>query len=111
MIQVPCLNESGTLAIAISALPRQVPGFDKVELLVIDDGSTDNTAELAKALGVDHVLRHPVTRGLATAFMTGIPAALRLGADVIVTTDANNQYQASDLPTMTPPNLPGAADI
>src|SRR3546814_679658 len=111
IIQVPCLNESGTLAIAISALPRQVPGFDKVELLVIDDGSTDNTAELAKELGVDHVIRHPVNRGLATAFMTGIHAALRLGADVIVNTDADNQYEASDIPKLTAPILAGEADM
>lgn len=111
IIQVPCLNESGTLAIAINALPRQVPGFDKVEWLVIDDGSTDNTAELAKQLGVDHVVRHPVNRGLATAFMTGIHAGLRLGADVIVNTDADNQYEASDIPKLTAPILAGEADM
>jgi len=91
IIQVPCLNEAGTLAIAIGALPRQVPGFDQVEWLVIDDGSTDGTAEIAKSLGVDHVVRHPVNRGLATAFMTGLDAGLALGADVIVNTDADNQ--------------------
>jgi len=111
IIQVPCLNESGTLAIAIEALPRKVPGFDKVEWLVIDDGSTDNTAELAKQLGVDHVVRHPVNRGLATAFMTGIHAGLRLGADVIVNTDADNQYEASDIPKLTAPILAGEADM
>jgi glycosyltransferase involved in cell wall biosynthesis len=111
IIQVPCLNESGTLAIAINALPRQVPGFDQVEWLVIDDGSTDNTAELAKELGVDHIVRHPVNRGLATAFMTGLAACLRLGADVIVNTDADNQYQALDIPKLTVPILAGEADM
>jgi glycosyltransferase involved in cell wall biosynthesis len=111
IIQVPCLNESGTLAIAIGALPRQVPGFDEVEWLVIDDGSTDDTAGLAKRLGVDHVVRHPVNRGLATAFMTGLDACLRLGADVIVNTDADNQYQALDIPQLTGPILAGEADM
>lgn len=111
IIQIPCLNESGTLAIAIDALPRQVPGFDQVEWLVIDDGSTDNTAELASQLGVDHVVRHPVNRGLATAFMTGLTACLRLGADVIVNTDADNQYEAQDIPVLTAPILNGEADM
>lgn len=111
IIQIPCLNESGTLAIAIGALPREVPGFDKVEWLVIDDGSTDNTAELARELGVDHVVRHPVNRGLATAFMTGLENCLRLGADVIVNTDADNQYEASDIPKLTAPILGGQADM
>ncbi len=111
IIQIPCLNESGTLAIAINALPREVSGFDKVEWLVIDDGSTDNTAELAKQLGVDHVVRHQVNRGLATAFMTGLGACLKLGADVIVNTDADNQYEASDIPKLTAPILAGEADM
>lgn len=111
IIQIPCLNESGTLAIAIGALPRQVPGFDKVEWLVIDDGSTDDTAGLAKRLGVEHVVRHPVNRGLATAFMTGLDACLRMGADVIVNTDADNQYQALDIPQLTGPILAGEADM
>jgi glycosyltransferase involved in cell wall biosynthesis len=111
IIQIPCLNESGTLAVAIGALPRQVPGFDVVEWLVVDDGSTDGTAELAKALGVDHVVRHPVNRGLASAFMTGLAACLRLGADVIVNTDADNQYDAADIPKLTAPVLHGEADM
>ena len=105
IIQIPCLNESETLGIALAALPRHVPGFDKVEWLVIDDGSTDDTAELAKRLGVDHVVRHPHNRGLAAAFMTGVEACLRLGADVIVNTDADNQYEAADIPKLTAPVL------
>ncbi|MCW5579983.1 MAG: glycosyltransferase family 2 protein [Luteimonas sp.] len=111
IIQVPCLNEAGTLAIAVNALPKQVPGFDTVEWLVIDDGSTDGTAELAAQLGVHHVVRHPVNRGLATAFMTGLEACLRLGADVIVNTDADNQYEAQDIPKLTAPILAGQADM
>ena len=111
IIQIPCLNESGTLAIALGALPREVEGFDKVEWLIIDDGSTDNTAQLAMALGADHVVKHPVNRGLAAAFMTGLDACLRLGADVIVNTDADNQYEASDIPLLTRPVLLGEADM
>jgi len=111
IIQLPCLNESGTLAIAINALPRQVPGFDQVEFLVIDDGSSDNTAEVARQLGVEHVIRHPVNRGLATAFMTGLNLSLKLGADVIVNTDADNQYEANDIPALTTPILSGLADL
>lgn len=111
IIQVPCLNEAGTLDIAINALPRAVAGFDAVEWLVIDDGSTDGTADLARRLGVHHVIRHPVNRGLATAFMTGLDACLRLGADVIVNTDADNQYEAADIPKLTSPILAGEADM
>jgi glycosyltransferase involved in cell wall biosynthesis len=111
VIQIPCLNESETLNIALAALPRRVPGFDVVEWLVIDDGSTDGTAALARQLGVDHVVRHPVNRGLAAAFMTGLEAALRLGADVIVNTDADNQYNADDIPLLTQPILDHRADI
>jgi glycosyltransferase involved in cell wall biosynthesis len=111
IIQIPCLNEEGTLAIAVGELPRQVPGFSSVEWLIIDDGSTDNTSALAKELGVDHVIRHAVNRGLATAFMTGMEACLKLGADVIVNTDADNQYQAADIPKLTAPITAGQADM
>lgn len=111
IIQIPCLNEAGTLAITLRDLPRSVPGFDQVEWLVIDDGSTDDTAALAKQLGADHVVRHTVNRGLATAFMTGLDACLRLGADVIVNTDADNQYQAADIPLLTGPIIAGQADM
>ncbi|AOA71135.1 glycosyl transferase [Stenotrophomonas rhizophila] len=111
VIQIPCLNEAATLKIAIDALPRQVPGFDEVKILIIDDGSTDGTSELALRLGVDHIVRHPVNRGLATAFMSGLEAALCLGADVIVNTDADNQYCADDIPLLTQPILEHRADM
>jgi len=111
IIQIPCLNEAQTLAIALATLPRALDGFDEVEWLVVDDGSTDGTAELARKLGVDHVIRHPVNRGLAAAFMTGIDTALRHGADVIVNTDADNQYEAADIPKLVRPILEHRADM
>lgn len=111
IIQIPCLNEAGTLAITLDALPRTVEGFDSVEWLIIDDGSTDDTARMAKELGVDHVISHTVNRGLAAAFMTGLQASLALGADVIVNTDADNQYEASDIPLLTAPIIAGQADM
>ncbi|MDA3913409.1 glycosyltransferase family 2 protein [Oleiagrimonas sp.] len=111
IIQMPCLNEAETLAIALADLPREVEGFDTVEWLIIDDGSTDNTAEIASANGVHHVVRHPVNRGLAVGFMTGIEACLELGADVIVNTDADNQYCGADICKLTAPVLAHEADI
>jgi glycosyltransferase involved in cell wall biosynthesis len=111
IIQIPCLNEAETLAVTLAELPRSVPGFDSVEWLVIDDGSSDDTAGLARSLGVDHVVRHPVNRGLATAFMTGLETCLRLGADVIVNTDADNQYSGADIPLLTSPIVAGKADM
>lgn len=111
IIQIPCLNESETLGVAFGDLPREVPGFDSVEWLIIDDGSTDNTAERARELGADHIVKHTANRGLATAFMTGLDACLRLGADVIVNTDADNQYNAADIPKLTEPVLLGQADM
>lgn len=111
IIQIPCLNEADTLAIALKDLPRQVPGFNKVEWLIIDDGSTDDTVRVALENGVDHIVRHTRNQGLARGFMTGLDACLHLGADVIVNTDADNQYNAADIPALTAPIVAGAADI
>lgn len=105
IIQMPCFNESETLSIALAALPRHVEGFDQVEWLVIDDGSTDNTVEVAKQCGVDHIVRHTGNKGLAVAFMTGIDHCLKNGADVIINTDADNQYDASNIPDLVKPIL------
>lgn len=111
IIQIPCLNEAETLAIALAELPRRVEGFDTVEWLIIDDGSIDKTAEVARQNGVHHIVRHPVNRGLAVGFMSGLDACLRLGADVIVNTDADNQYCGADIPKLTAPVLAQEADI
>jgi glycosyltransferase involved in cell wall biosynthesis len=111
VIQIPCLNEQDQLAATIADLPRHVPGCDEIEVLVIDDGSTDGTFEHAKDLGVHHIVRFPEHRGLSAAFMAGLDAALRLGADVIVNTDADNQYCGSDIPRLVAPILAGRADV
>jgi glycosyltransferase involved in cell wall biosynthesis len=111
IIQIPCFNEAATLGITLAALPRAVPGFARVEWMVIDDGSTDRTLEVAKAGGVDHIVRLGRNQGLARAFAAGIEAAVRAGADVIVNTDADNQYQADDIPKLTAPILAGEADL
>lgn len=111
VIQIPCYNEAEALPVTLADLPREIEGFDAVEWLIVDDGSTDGTVEVALANGVDHVVRHPRNRGLAAAFMTGVDAALRAGADVIVNTDADNQYRASDIPALVAPILAGEAEI
>jgi glycosyltransferase involved in cell wall biosynthesis len=111
IIQIPCYNESETLPVTLAALPRSVPGFDNVEWLVIDDGSTDDTVRVAKEAGADYIVRHNRNQGLARAFMTGIRECIRLGADVIVNTDADNQYCADDISALTHPVLNGLADL
>jgi len=111
IIQIPCLNEEETLPITLRELPRQVDGFDEVEWLVIDDGSTDRTVDVAKDLGVDHIVRLTNNKGLASGFQAGLDAALKLGADVIVNTDADNQYDARDIPKLVAPIIAGEADM
>jgi glycosyltransferase involved in cell wall biosynthesis len=111
VVQIPCFNEERTLPETVADVPRQIDGVDRVEILVVDDGSTDRTAEVARSLGVDHVVRHATNRGLASAFQTGLDAALRLGADVVVNTDADNQYAGSDIPALVRPILEGRADL
>jgi glycosyltransferase involved in cell wall biosynthesis len=111
IIQIPCLNEEDALPVTLSELPREVPGFDVVEWLVVDDGSTDRTIEVARAHGVDHVVRLTNNKGLAQAFQAGLDAALKLDADVIVNTDADNQYSAADIPKLVSPIVRGDADL
>ncbi len=111
IIQIPCYNEEATLGIALDALPREVPGIDVVEWLVVDDGSTDRTVEVAREHGVDHIVSLSLNRGLARAFTAGLDHCIRHGADVIVNTDADNQYNAGDIPKLVEPILCGTADI
>jgi len=111
VIQIPCFNEEEILPITLADLPREVPGFDTVEWLVIDDGSTDRTVEVALANGVDHIVRMKQNSGLAKVFMAGLDACLKQGADVIVNTDADNQYCADDIPALTAPVVGRRADI
>jgi glycosyltransferase involved in cell wall biosynthesis len=111
IIQIPCLNEEGTLPRVLSQLPRRVEGVDTVEWLVIDDGSTDRTAQVAREGGVDHIVRLTNNKGLAAAFQAGLDAALKLGADVIVNTDADDQYRADGIPKLVGPILSGTADM
>ena len=111
IIQIPSYNEENQLPLTLSALPRTVAGFDEVEVLVIDDGSTDATVDVARAHGVDHIVRLTNNKGLAAAFQAGIDAGLKLGADVIVNTDADNQSNADDIPKLVAPILRGEADM
>jgi glycosyltransferase involved in cell wall biosynthesis len=111
IIQIPCLDEEATLPATIADLPREVPGIDEVELLVIDDGSTDRTVEVARECGVDHIVRLTNNKGLAAGFQAGLDACLKLGADVVVNTDADNQYRGSDVPKLVAPIVAGEADM
>jgi glycosyltransferase involved in cell wall biosynthesis len=111
IVQVPCYNEEETLPDTVRDIPRQIEGVDQVEILIIDDGSTDRTIEVAKSLGVDHVVSQPKNLGLARAFMTGLRACIERGADIIVNTDADNQYRAECIPDLIHPILDGTAEI
>lgn len=111
IIQIPCYNEEATLGVTLSALPRKLQGIDKVEWLIIDDGSTDRTVEVAISYGVDHIVKFPQNQGLAKAFIAGLETSLMAGADIIVNTDADNQYCADDIPKLIAPLLSGKAEI
>jgi glycosyltransferase involved in cell wall biosynthesis len=111
IIQIPCFDEEHTLPGTLADLPREIPGVETVEWLVIDDGSTDRTVEVARAGGVDHIVRLTNNKGLAAAFQAGLDACLKLGADIIVNTDADNQYNGADIPRLVEPILQGDADM
>ena len=111
IIQIPCYNEEKTLPATIADLPKQIDGIDTIEYLVIDDGSTDNTCEAARASGVHHIVRFKQNKGLARGFCEGLDACLRLGADIIVNTDADNQYNGADIPQLVQPILRQKADM
>jgi len=111
IIQIPCFNEEDQLPTTLGDLPRAVEGFDEVEWLIVDDGSTDRTVEVAREHGVDHVVRLTNNKGLAAGFQAGLDACLKLGADVIVNTDADNQYDARDIPKLVAPIVAGRADM
>jgi len=111
IIQIPCLNEEQTLPITLADLPKSIPGVDVIEILVIDDGSTDRTSEVARQHGVHHIVRFTHRKGLAEAFMAGLDACVKLGADIIVNTDGDNQYKAEYIPRLIEPILKGEADV
>ncbi len=111
LIQIPCLNEQETLAATFNDLPKTIPGISSIETLIIDDGSTDNTQAVARSLGVNHIVSFRRNKGLARGFMAGIDACLKQGADIIVNTDADNQYRGEDIRLLVEPILSGKADI
>ncbi len=111
IIQIPCLNEEESLPNTLSAIPKQIPGVDVIEILIVDDGSADRTSEVARRHGVHHIVRFTKRKGLARAFYAGLDAALKAGADIIVNTDADGQYKGADIPRLIQPIIEGRADI
>jgi len=111
IVQIPCLNEEKTLPETVKDIPRKIEGIDSVEILIIDDGSTDRTVDVAREIGVDHIVRNTANKGLAMSFMNGLEACLTLGADIIVNTDGDNQYNGADISKLVAPILRGKADI
>ena len=111
IVQIPCYNEEQTLPETVMAIPSQIRGVDNVEILIIDDGSTDKTADVAKGIGVDHIVKNTCNKGLARTFLIGLDASLRLGADIIVNTDGDGQYKGEYIPKLIDPILKGEADI
>jgi len=111
IVQIPCLNEEETLPLTVKDIPRQIDGIDEVEILVINDGSTDRTVEVAREIGVNHIISFTKNKGLAKGFMAGLDACLRFGADIIVNTDADNQYCGADIPKLIQPIIEGKADM
>jgi len=111
IVQIPCYNEEMTLPQTVHDIPRQIEGIEQVEVLIIDDGSEDQTIKAAKKAGVDHIVKNTCNKGLARTFLAGLDASLRLGADIIVNTDGDNQYKGQDIPKLIDPILKGKADI
>jgi glycosyltransferase involved in cell wall biosynthesis len=111
IIQIPCHNEAATLPATLADLPRELPGIERIEVMVVDDGSTDETVAVAHACGVDHVVRLSGRQGLARAFMAGLDACVKLGADLIVNTDGDNQYQGGEVARLIAPIVAGRADM
>lgn len=111
VIQIPCFNEEDTLAETLKDLPRELPGVTEVLWMLVDDGSTDSSVKIAESKGVDIIVRHRVNRGLAAAYQSGINAALKVGADIIVNTDADNQYFSEDIATLITPIVNNSADV
>jgi glycosyltransferase involved in cell wall biosynthesis len=111
IVMIPCFNEEKTLPAVINSIPKKIPGISKIETLVVDDGSTDSTVQVAKKLKVDYIITHHVRKGLAQAFATGLDVSLEKGADIIVNTDGDNQYPQKDIHKLIRPILDGRADI